>query len=419
MPAPASLDNPLRYPGYNSNAQGLILMGSDDSSMGPLTAHRPKAFLPVAGRPWLERQLEACAQAGLARVAVIYGGPHREALAAYLAKGNWWGMAVALTAEPAEPNMGMTPANSALDDSPILIMLGDLLVSPQDLQGLLAQPGPARGVASAGASSRVPVFRVPAAAWPRLAPLPLAELEASFDRLRQDGLAVTDYPLAAPWLRLAHPWDLLAAAETLLADLKPRIGAHCVIESGITMQGPVEVGPRSVIRSGVYIEGPVRIGAECQVGPNCYIRPHTVIGDRCHIGAGVEIKNSLIFSGTAVPHLSYVGDSIIAEDCNLGAGTVIANLRHDERQVRMLGRSTGRRKLGVVMGARVKTGINVSIGRPGTVIGNDCSIAPGAVVLQDLPDGAVVNTGAGRLRGQRTPDRTASGKAGLRSTPTS
>ncbi|MBI4216768.1 MAG: NTP transferase domain-containing protein [Chloroflexi bacterium] len=373
-------------------------MGSDDSSMGPLTAHRPKAFLPVAGRPLLERQLEACARAGLARVVVIYGGPHRGALATYLAEGNWWGIEVSLTAEPAEPNMGMPPANSAPDDSPILIMLGDLLVSPQDLQGLLAQPGLARGAVGPSASSRIPVFRVPIAAWPRLAPLAPAELEAGFDRLSQNGLAVADYPLAAPWLRLAHPWDLLAAAEVLLAGLQPRIGAHSVIESGVTMKGPVEIGPRSVIRSGVYIEGPVRIGADCAIGPNCYIRPATAIGDRCHIGAAVEIKNSLIFSGTAVPHLSYVGDSIIAEDCNLGAGTVIANLRHDERAVRMLGRDTGRRKLGAVIGARVKTGINVSIGRPGTVIGNDCRIAPGVVVLQDVPDGAVVSAGAGRSK---------------------
>ncbi|MBA7581577.1 Bifunctional protein GlmU [subsurface metagenome] len=87
----------------------------------------------------------------------------------------------------------------------------------------------------------------------------------------------------------------------------------------------VSIGKNTVVRSGSYIVGPVIIGQDCDIGPNCYIRPYTSIGDNCHIGSAVEVKNSIIMKGSKIPHHNYVGDSIIGEECNLGAGTKIAN----------------------------------------------------------------------------------------------
>jgi NDP-sugar pyrophosphorylase family protein len=114
------------------------------------------------------------------------------------------------------------------------------------------------------------------------------------------------------------------------------------------------------------------------VGPNCYIRPSTSIGDNCHIGAAVEVKNSIIMNGSKVPHHNYVGDSIIGEHCNLGAGTKIANLRFDETNVIINGIDTSLRKFGAVLGDNVESGINASI-NIGTVIGNNTHIGPGAI----------------------------------------
>jgi bifunctional UDP-N-acetylglucosamine pyrophosphorylase/glucosamine-1-phosphate N-acetyltransferase len=85
---------------------------------------------------------------------------------------------------------------------------------------------------------------------------------------------------------------------------------------------------------------------------------------------------------TNVPHLSYVGDSVLGERCNLGAGTKVANLRLDEKEVQVVvdGRrvGSGRRKLGVIMGDDVKTGINATID-VGTIIGEGTFIGMGAV----------------------------------------
>jgi NDP-sugar pyrophosphorylase family protein len=133
-----------------------------------------------------------------------------------------------------------------------------------------------------------------------------------------------------------------------------------------------------VIKSGSYIMGPVSIGEGCEVGPNCYIRPYTAIGDGCHIGHAVEVKNCIIMRGSKFPHHNYAGDSVIGEGCNFGAGTKIANLRLDRKEVVVAGVRTGRSKLGAIIGDSVQTGINASI-NVGAVIGNDTFIGPGAV----------------------------------------
>jgi bifunctional UDP-N-acetylglucosamine pyrophosphorylase/glucosamine-1-phosphate N-acetyltransferase len=91
-----------------------------------------------------------------------------------------------------------------------------------------------------------------------------------------------------------------------------------------------------------------------------------------------------------VPHLNYVGDSVIGQNCNLGAGTTIANLRLDKKNiiVTLNGKKidSKRRKLGVMMGDNVQTGIN-SILNVGTMIGNNVSIGLGALAKGEIkPD---------------------------------
>jgi bifunctional UDP-N-acetylglucosamine pyrophosphorylase/glucosamine-1-phosphate N-acetyltransferase len=149
-----------------------------------------------------------------------------------------------------------------------------------------------------------------------------------------------------------------------------------------TVEGPLQVGKGTHVRAGTYIEGPVIIGRDCEMGPNAYIRPSTSIGDHCKVGNAVEVKNSIVMDHTKIPHLSYVGDSVIGERCNFGAGTKVANLRLDEKEVMVVvdGAKTGsgRRKLGVIMGDDVKTGINATID-VGTIIGEGTFIGIGAL----------------------------------------
>jgi bifunctional N-acetylglucosamine-1-phosphate-uridyltransferase/glucosamine-1-phosphate-acetyltransferase GlmU-like protein len=134
------------------------------------------------------------------------------------------------------------------------------------------------------------------------------------------------------------------------------------------------------------IEGPVIVRAGASVGPNAYVRGATLLGEDTHVGNGVEVKNSVVRRGTNVPHLSYVGDSVLGQDANLGAGTTVANLRHDDEPVRLTVKgervSTGRRKFGVVVGDRVRTGIDTALDA-GVTLGSGAQTDPGETVLRD------------------------------------
>jgi len=101
------------------------------------------------------------------------------------------------------------------------------------------------------------------------------------------------------------------------------------------------------------------------------------------VGNAVEIKNTIIMEDTHVGHLSYVGDSVIGHRCNFGAGTKVANLRHDGKNIKVIIKSrildSGRRKLGVIMGDDVHTGINTSI-NIGTIMEKGRYTYPGEIV---------------------------------------
>jgi bifunctional UDP-N-acetylglucosamine pyrophosphorylase/glucosamine-1-phosphate N-acetyltransferase len=135
----------------------------------------------------------------------------------------------------------------------------------------------------------------------------------------------------------------------------------------------------------------VVIGEGADIGPNCYIRPGCSIGNNVRIGHAVEIKNCIVMDGTKIGHLSYLGDSVIGKDCNFGAGTIVSNLRHDGSNVPSYVKGqkvdSGRRKLGVIMGDGVKTGINTTI-YPGTVIDPGYRSRPGEVVWGHIPKNA-------------------------------
>jgi acetyltransferase-like isoleucine patch superfamily enzyme len=185
---------------------------------------------------------------------------------------------------------------------------------------------------------------------------------------------------------IRYPWDILTLNERLIAKLNCN-DINGTVHDGVTIDGNIRLGAGSVLLPGVYIEGNIVIGENCKIGPNCYLRGNTSIGNNCHIGQAVEIKNSLLMNNIGAGHLSYIGDSIVCSGTNFGAGTITANFRHDGKNHRSVVADglidTGRRKLGVIIGDNVHTGIHTSI-YPGRKIWPDCSTLPGAIVQKDL-----------------------------------
>jgi bifunctional UDP-N-acetylglucosamine pyrophosphorylase/glucosamine-1-phosphate N-acetyltransferase len=154
----------------------------------------------------------------------------------------------------------------------------------------------------------------------------------------------------------------------------------------------VYIGEDSIIHSFSSLEGPVYIDSKVEVGPNARVRPFSVICNGSKIGFSVEVKESVLFENVKASHLAYIGDSVVCENVNLGAGTITANLRFDEKPVKMIVKDrledTGRVKLGAIIGGHVKTGVNVSI-MPGVKIGSYSWILPGSVVHRDVPSKTV------------------------------
>lgn len=183
-----------------------------------------------------------------------------------------------------------------------------------------------------------------------------------------------------------YSWDFLRANELALASMThwENLG-NC--HSSLYVEGRLSVGHGTKILPGVVVEGDVVIGENCKVGPNCYLRGSTTIGNQCHVGQAVELKNSILFSKSNVGHLSYIGDSILGEKVNLGAGTITSNLRHDGKTHRSAVAGslidTGRRKFGAIIGDHVHTGIHTSI-YPGRKIWPGLTTLPGDIITQDL-----------------------------------
>jgi UDP-N-acetylglucosamine diphosphorylase/glucosamine-1-phosphate N-acetyltransferase len=396
--------------------KAVILAAGEGSRMRPLTYTRPKVMLPIANKPILEHLIVEAREAGVNEFILVVGY-HDEQVRDYFQDGSRWSVKVSYAAQRRQ--LGTADAvrmvEGAIDEG-FVMMNGDIIVSRRDIRNLIDQGRNAvsviqvkdsRGLgmieAREGLVTRIfeKVDKPPSDlantglylftpeifdAVSRTPPSPRGEYEitTSLQILIDRGTAVGCHRIGY-WLDLSYPWNLLSSNELMLSSLAPENSG--TIESNATINGPVVVGEGTRIRSGAYITGPVIIGKNCDIGPNCYIRPSTAIGDGCHVGAAVEIKNSIIMNGAKIPHLNYVGDSVIGEACNLGAGTKIANLRLDETEISVSGTKTGRRKLGAILGDGVKTGINASI-NTGTMVGNGSFIGPGAVASGMISPGS-------------------------------
>ncbi len=210
-------------------------------------------------------------------------------------------------------------------------------------------------------------------------------LPVSINKLCRDH-DVYPVPSQEYWLPIGYPWDILNCTEFFMQRLK-KTKIDGKVEEGVYLRGNILIGKGTLVKSGTYIEGNVIIGDNCIIGPNAYLRDGTVIGNNCKVGHHVSIKNSVLFDNAKVSHISYIGDSILGENVNIGAGSFVANLRHDHAEVTTQANgkkiSTGRVKMGVVLGDQVKVGINTKF-YPGVMLWPEKTTKPGDIVKENL-----------------------------------
>ena len=189
-----------------------------------------------------------------------------------------------------------------------------------------------------------------------------------------------------------YVWDALKQiASYLQFRLKPAVLGQLVGKPFIS--NAVFVGSGTVIEQGAVLKGPAWIGENCHIRSGCYVRENVIVGDNVVMGNSCEFKNSILFDDAQVPHFNYVGDSILGYKAHLGAGVILSNVKLDHREIHVTANDgnigTGLKKFGAIIGDRTEIGCNAVI-NPGSVLGRDSIIYPGANFRGVLPASSIV-----------------------------
>ncbi len=407
----------------------MLLAGGRGVGLEPITNTRPKALVPILGDKLIGRHLRELKELGIKKVVIVvnYMGDavrkfvdgmnqHLGLDVVYVDQGSPLGTADAVM-----------KASTHVSGKDFIVLYGDVYFRNANfLSNLMRHDGNVITVAEVSDPSRYGVVVVDGDKVVKIVEKPKQylssyvnagiyrfssevvrflertepsergeyELTSTLQLMVDSGIRINYQPISE-WLDIGRPWSLLEANKMEL-ELIDKQSIKGSVEGGAVIKGPAIVEEGSEIRSGSYVVGPTYIGPGVSVGPNAYIRPYTVILENSKVGFNVEVKESIVMENTHISHQSYVGDSVVCEGVNLGAGTILANLRFDEKtvKVRIKGvlEDSGRKKLGAFIGGYVRTGVNVST-FPGVKIGAYSWIYPGVVVTDDVPPRSILKYG--------------------------
>ncbi len=398
--------------------KAVILCAGKSTRTYPLTLTRPKPLLTVANKPLLQHTLEQLQKLKEIDEVILVVGYKQEMLHSWVEKNkHLFSFTISFVEQKEQKGTGhaLVCAREKINES-FLLLHGDDLYFADDIKKLLkydcaflvrkvSQPDQFGIVVAEKKKNRnvlTKIIEKPNEFAGDLANIGYYKLDPSIFSLNvkpshRGEVEIVDYLTAwaqehevvcveaEQWAPIPFSWSLLDANNHILNSLKPK--NEGTVEQNVTIKGVVSIGKGTVIKSNSYLEGPVMIGENCVIGPNCYLRPYTSIGNNCKIGFEVEIKNTIVMDGTHIPHLSYLGDSIIGENVNVGAGTITGNLRHDRGLIRTMLNDqlvdTGKEKLGTIIGDGAKLGIHTLI-YPGRKIGPGKTTMPGEIVKADV-----------------------------------
>ena len=221
---------------------------------------------------------------------------------------------------------------------------------------------------------------------------------------------ISDVPAKHPVRTINYPWDIFQLNDWALRQdfqlltrkrksqpisktnrvIKPsqvfiEKGArveHCIINAS---EGPVYIGKNAEVMEGCMIRGPFAMGKEACLKMGTKVYGATTLGPACV--AGGEIKNAVLFGYSNKAHDGYLGDSVIGEWCNLGAGTTNSNLKNNASEVKIWtpkGEMNAGIKCGVMMGDYSRTAVNTAI-NTGTVISVCCNVFGSGLTPKYIP----------------------------------
>lgn len=406
--------------------QAVVLAGGEGKRIHPLGIQKPKSMFEIMGKPLIQFVIENLREAGIKDL-IIVTGPNQEQIHNHFGDGSPLGVRIRYTyqAEPLGQANAIQTAESHIDDHFFVLNANDLFESWL-LQSVVAKGNehnanlvligrrvaePWRfGVMRFDASGTLVgvIEKPPAGQEPsdvavigayyfspeifhciRQTPLGTDDqLERAYQLLIDRGQA-THIAYDGLFESFKYPWNLLTMNDLLLAEAirEQRISPSARIADRALIDGHVVIADDVRVFENAVIRGPAYIGSGSVVGNNALIWGGCSFGPGCVIGFGSEIKHS-VFGRNVWTHRNYVGDSIIADNCSFGAGTITANYRFDEENVTVDVKGeridSGYDKLGVIMAEGCRTGCN-SVLMPGVKVGPNSIVGPGVTLASDLP----------------------------------
>ncbi|MFH0979263.1 MAG: bifunctional sugar-1-phosphate nucleotidylyltransferase/acetyltransferase [Candidatus Woesearchaeota archaeon] len=392
--------------------KAVILCAGKSTRTYPFTISKPKALLPILDKTLIEVSIESLK--GIAEEVIIVVGCLKEQIIEHLGS-TYQGIKITYVEQKEQLGTGhaLMQARSQLTGK-FLVLNGDDIYSPKDilncakhdrcLLGKEVEDPEKWGILLTEGKALKGIQEKPTEPLSNIGNTGLYVLDKNiFPYLEKTGKSergeieitsaisemckeqtymvekIQDY-----WLPVSYPWQLLEANAFFLEKIS-QSNIKGIVEAHVTMRGVVVLREKSIIKSGCYLEGPVWIGKDCVVGPNAYLRKDTILLD--NVRTRSEIVDSLIMKGTTAKHHSYIGHSIVGENCNIGAGTITSDYRHDGATNKTIiqGKKvdSNRRKLGAFIGDGVHTGINTSI-YPGRKIWPGKTTVPGEIVKEDI-----------------------------------
>lgn len=210
-----------------------------------------------------------------------------------------------------------------------------------------------------------------------------------FEQLKAENLLDYDKTIAKPLFEKAvYPWEALDGLKDFILELGPTLPKDEYEQKG----KDIWVAKSAKVAASASLTGPLIICAEAEIRHCAFIRGVAIVGRGAVVGNSTELKGSILFDRVQAPHYNYVGDSVLGYKAHMGAGSITSNLKSDKSMVviSVLGEklSTGRKKLGAILGDNVEVGCN-SVLNPGTVIGKNSNIYPLSMVRGVVPKNSI------------------------------
>lgn len=385
--------------------KAVILAAGKGDNLKPFTDTRPNPMISVAGKYLLDHSLDLLQKAGINDIFVVVGH-QKEKLVEQIGEHVHNGLNLQYLVQARAGGIGdavLQVKDKILPGEYFMLIYGDIVTAEniftKTQQSFHAFKGPVASIClppsnqmfgnvflnanmnitkiiekpkddNLGNYVLSGVFILPARFFEILEKSGRSMEKAIKELIKDDGLRASMWE--DQWLDVVYPWEILRANKIIMDSWShSRISKTVTLEANVTIQGTVHIEDDVVIKAGAVLEGPCSIGKGSYIGNNSLIRSYTALGDNCSVGYGVELKNCVVHRSSHIGRLSFIGDSVLGENVDIGAGTMTVNRKLDWTTIKVKhqkkSKDTGILKLGSFIGDNVTIGAGNSI-EPGTIV---------------------------------------------------